>query len=66
MTPPRLTYRDGVLRILDQRLLPDRVVYTPARTAAAVAKATKDMALRGAPLIGCAAAFGFALELRRL
>ncbi|MDQ7774119.1 MAG: S-methyl-5-thioribose-1-phosphate isomerase [Elusimicrobiales bacterium] len=66
MTPPRLIYRNGTLRIMDQRLLPDRVAYIPARTAAAVAKATKDMALRGAPLIGCAAAFGFALELRRL
>ncbi|HOI43456.1 MAG TPA: S-methyl-5-thioribose-1-phosphate isomerase [Elusimicrobiales bacterium] len=66
MTPPRLKYRDGVLHILDQRLLPDRVHYIPARRASEVAKATRDMALRGAPLIGCAAAFGFALEMRRL
>jgi methylthioribose-1-phosphate isomerase len=66
MIPPRLTYKNGTLRVLDQRLLPDRIKYIPARDAAGVARATKDMALRGAPLIGCAAAFGFALELRRL
>jgi methylthioribose-1-phosphate isomerase len=66
MTPPRLKYSKGVLAILDQRLLPDRVHYIRARRASEVAKATRDMALRGAPLIGCAAAFGFALEMRRL
>ena len=66
MIPPRLKYRPGRLDILDQRLLPDTVKYISVRDAAGTAKATKDMALRGAPLIGCAAAFGFALELRRL
>lgn len=66
MIPARLIYKNGTLKVLDQRLLPDRIKYITARDAAGVAKATKDMALRGAPLIGCAAAFGFALELRRL
>jgi len=66
MIPPRLIFKKGVLKILDQRLLPDRIKYIPVKDAAATAKATRDMALRGAPLIGCAAAFGFALELRRL
>ncbi len=66
MIPPRLIYKNGILKVLDQRLLPDRIKYLPIRDAAGTAKATKDMALRGAPLIGCAAAFGFALEMRRL
>lgn len=66
MIPPRLIFKKGVLKILDQRLLPDKVKFISVKDAAGTAKATKDMALRGAPLIGCAAAFGFALELRRL
>jgi len=66
MIPPRLIFKTGSLKILDQRLLPDQVKFITVKDAAGTAKATKDMALRGAPLIGCAAAFGFALELRRL
>ena len=66
MIPPRLIFKKGSMKILDQRLLPDQVKFITVKDAAGTAKATKDMALRGAPLIGCAAAFGFALELRRL
>ena len=66
MIPPRLIFKTGSMKILDQRLLPDQVKFITVKDAAGTAKATKDMALRGAPLIGCAAAFGFALELRRL
>lgn len=66
MIPPRLIFKKGLLKVLDQRLLPDKVHYIPVRDAAGTAKATRDMALRGAPLIGCAAADGFALEMRRL
>jgi len=44
--------------------LPHRVAYLTVRNAAQTAKAIKDMVLRGAPLIGCAAAWGFPLELR--
>ncbi|OGR69330.1 MAG: S-methyl-5-thioribose-1-phosphate isomerase [Elusimicrobia bacterium GWC2_61_19] len=66
MIPPRLKFSRKGLQVLDQRLLPDRIKYITARSAAATAAAIKDMALRGAPLIGCAAADGFALEMRRL
>jgi len=59
-----IAWKGDRLRVLDQRLLPRRVVYVDCRTAAEVAKATKDMVLRGAPLIGCAAAFGMALAAR--
>lgn len=55
-------YRKGAaVHILDQRLLPRRVVYRRYTTAAQIAGATRRMVLRGAPLIGCAAAYGFAL-----
>jgi methylthioribose-1-phosphate isomerase len=57
-----LRWRGDALEVLDQRLLPDRVEYLTCRTAAEVASAIRDMAVRGAPAIGCAAAFGIALE----
>jgi methylthioribose-1-phosphate isomerase len=50
------------LELLDQRLLPDQTVYVTCRTAAEVAAAIRDMVVRGAPAIGCAAAFGVALD----
>jgi methylthioribose-1-phosphate isomerase len=48
--------------LLDQRLLPDQTVYLSCTSAAEVAAAIRDMVVRGAPAIGCAAAFGFALD----
>ncbi|HSH08141.1 MAG TPA: S-methyl-5-thioribose-1-phosphate isomerase [Burkholderiales bacterium] len=52
------------LELLDQRQLPDEVHYVICRSAADVAAAIRDMVVRGAPAIGCAAAFGLALETR--
>lgn len=49
------------LELLDQRLLPDQTVYLTCKTAAEVATAIRDMVVRGAPAIGCAAAFGIVL-----
>jgi methylthioribose-1-phosphate isomerase len=60
-----IDWRGDRLRVLDQRRLPRRISYIDCRTAQDVAKATKAMALRGAPLIGCAAAFGMALAARK-
>jgi methylthioribose-1-phosphate isomerase len=57
-----LRWTGAALDVLDQRLLPDRIEYLRCRTAAEVATAIRDMAVRGAPAIGCAAAFGIALE----
>lgn len=57
-----LRWTGDALELLDQRLLPEKVVYLTCRTAAEVAAAIRDMAVRGAPAIGCAAAFGIALE----
>jgi methylthioribose-1-phosphate isomerase len=50
------------LELLDQRLLPEKLVYVKCRDAAEVAKAIRDMVVRGAPAIGCAAAFGVVLS----
>lgn len=60
-----IVWKGDRLLVLDQRLLPRTVKFETCRTAADVAKATRDMVLRGAPLIGCAAAYGMALAARR-
>ncbi|HEY3294426.1 MAG TPA: S-methyl-5-thioribose-1-phosphate isomerase [bacterium] len=53
---------DGTeLLILDQRKLPGREVWIRARTVETVAKAIETLAVRGAPVIGIAAAYGVAL-----
>jgi methylthioribose-1-phosphate isomerase len=57
-----IRWRGDRLELLDQRLLPEKTVYVTCRTAAEVAQAIRDMVVRGAPAIGCAAAFGVALD----
>jgi methylthioribose-1-phosphate isomerase len=61
-----LRWRDGVLELLDQRALPGKVEYVSFDSARAVADAIRVMVVRGAPAIGCAAAYGVALEAQRL
>jgi methylthioribose-1-phosphate isomerase len=61
MTVEPIRWHGDRLELLDQRLLPDQTVYVTCRTAAEVAAAIRDMVVRGAPAIGCAAAFGVAL-----
>lgn len=60
-----ILWKGDRLDVLDQRLLPRTIKYVSCRTAKEVARATTDMVLRGAPLIGCAAAYGMALAARR-
>ena len=60
-----LRWRDGRLELIDQRALPARLEYASCASAAEVADAIRSMVVRGAPAIGCAAAFGVALEARR-
>jgi methylthioribose-1-phosphate isomerase len=55
----------NVLRALDQTALPWREHELELDSAQAVAQAIKRLSIRGAPLIGVAAAYGLALELRR-
>jgi methylthioribose-1-phosphate isomerase len=54
------------LRVLDQTLLPHRTRYLYPRSAAAVAGIIRRLAVRGAPAIGVAAAYGLAVEAKRL
>src|SRR5690348_4860573 len=56
--------REGVV-MLDQRLLPGEVVHHTYTDYRDVAKAIKDMEIRGAPAIGVAAAMGIALGVER-
>ncbi len=51
--------------ILDQRRLPDEEVELRLGSAAEVAEAIRAMAIRGAPAIGVAAAYGYALAAAR-
>ncbi|HTY99763.1 MAG TPA: S-methyl-5-thioribose-1-phosphate isomerase, partial [Rhodocyclaceae bacterium] len=61
-----LRWRDGRLEMIDQRVLPARFEYLAYDSAAAVAEGIRTMVVRGAPAIGCAAAYGVALEALRL
>jgi methylthioribose-1-phosphate isomerase len=56
-----IEWKDGVVKMLDQRRLPEETVYIEYRDPVGVAGAIKDMVIRGAPAIGAAAAFGLAL-----
>ncbi len=56
----------GWLELLDQRLLPGQVKYLRFDSAEAVAGGIRDMVVRGAPAIGCTAAYGIAVEAQRL
>src|SRR5882724_5483377 len=53
------------LELIDQRALPARLEYVSCTNAAEVAEAIRSMVVRGAPAIGCAAAFGVALAASR-
>jgi len=54
-------WEDGQLKMIDQRILPGRFEVVSFKDHASVARAIKDMVVRGAPAIGAAAAFGLAL-----
>ncbi|HVS25847.1 MAG TPA: S-methyl-5-thioribose-1-phosphate isomerase [Burkholderiales bacterium] len=61
-----LRWRGNRLEMIDQRILPERFEYLSFDSAAAVADGIRNMVVRGAPAIGCAAAYGVALEALRL
>jgi methylthioribose-1-phosphate isomerase len=55
----------GVVRMIDQTLLPGELVMLDCREVEEVAQAIERLSVRGAPAIGCAAALGMALAARR-
>jgi methylthioribose-1-phosphate isomerase len=63
---PVIEWRDGTVIMLDQRLLPAVEKFIVHRSHLEVAKSIKDMAIRGAPAIGIAAAMGIALGVAEL
>ena len=58
-------WRGDHLRLLDQRLLPQEERWIACRDAAEVTQAIKDLAVRGAPAIGIAAAWGVVLAAQQ-
>ena len=56
-----VTWKDNGVLLLDQRRLPDEEVYHHINNTQALYEAIRDMAVRGAPAIGIAAAFGAVL-----
>jgi methylthioribose-1-phosphate isomerase len=56
-----LRWDDGALLVLDQRLLPGEETWVRCETPAQVAECIRTLAVRGAPAIGLAAAYGMAL-----
>ena len=58
---PTVEWKDGVVRILDQSRLPDKVEFVECRDYETVGIAIKELWVRGAPAIGIAAAMGVAL-----
>ena len=51
--------------MVDQRQLPDRLAFVLCRDHRQVARAIRDMTVRGAPVIGVTAAMGIALSAKR-
>lgn len=56
-----LQWNAGALKLIDQRLLPGKVLWVSCHKSAEVAARISDMTVRGAPAIGLAAAYGLVL-----
>ena len=61
-----LRWNKGHFEMIDQRILPAEFKYISYTTANQVAGGIRDMVVRGAPAIGCAAAYGVALAALNL
>ena len=57
-------WHGGMVKMIDQRLLPAEVKVVTFTDVAGVARAIREMYVRGAPAIGATAAFGMALAAR--
>ncbi len=61
-----IEWRDGKVRFIDQQKLPAEELYVDTDDEAVVARAIKSLSIRGAPLIGIAASYGFVLAFNKL
>ncbi len=57
---------DGVLELIDQRLLPTKSIQLLVRNVPQLHEAIRTLAVRGAPAIGVAAAYGPVLALQKM
>ncbi|MDQ7017511.1 MAG: S-methyl-5-thioribose-1-phosphate isomerase [Gammaproteobacteria bacterium] len=64
-TPSAIVWMQEELKLLDQRQLPQLVVYLQLDDVAAVADAIRQMVVRGAPAIGITAAYGVVIAARQ-
>ncbi len=62
-TVQALIWTGSSLKVLDQRKLPDTIIYDEYQDAGGVTEAIASMRVRGAPAIGIAAAYGVALSV---
>lgn len=63
---PTIAWKKDRIVLIDQRRLPEEEIYLECDDAHKVALAIEDMAIRGAPAIGVAAAFGVALGVMKI
>ena len=63
--PPTLEWRDGTIRMIDQRRLPQELAFLEVGTVEELCAAISDLAIRGAPALGVAGAMGVALAWSR-
>ena len=65
LSPPPLRWDGERLHVLDQTRLPAQEIVLVLEGAEDTAQVIERLAVRGAPLIGVAAAFGLAMEVAR-
>ncbi len=54
-------YENGEVKLIDQRLIPDKIEIFTAKNSDDIYYAIKNMVVRGAPAIGVTAAYGLAM-----
>ena len=59
--PPTIEWDDGVVRLIDQRRLPEELKLLECRSVDELCAAIAGLAIRGAPALGAAGAMGIAL-----
>ncbi len=64
--PPTIRWEDHTLHLLDQRRLPESVRYLAVETIPDAVTAIRELAVRGAPAIGIAAAYALAASMREV
>jgi methylthioribose-1-phosphate isomerase len=59
--PTTIEWTGGAVRLIDQRRLPERLVFLECRSVEKLCEAIRTLAIRGAPALGAAGAMGVAL-----